>query len=88
MGEPAVTAAIASGKVPSSISADYLMQNRNYPAKVAIVFVGLLTSTIVALRCGSRLFVVKRFGIDDALAIASWVCSSWIDSLGRYILTT
>jgi hypothetical protein len=80
MIEPAITAAIASGKVHPSISAAYLMQNRNYPAKVAIVIVGLLTFVVVALRCGSRLFLVRRFGIDDALAACSLVCFSQSNS--------
>lgn len=73
--EPAITAAIASGKVPASISADYLMQNRDHPAILAIDLVGLFTAIVVVLRFGSRLFHVKRFGIDDALAAISLVCS-------------
>lgn len=84
MVEPAIATAIAAGHVPSSITADYLMQNRNHPAIVAIIVIGLLTFVVVVLRCGSRLFFVRKFGIDDGLAAASLVCS-WIDSPGASI---
>jgi hypothetical protein len=74
MIEPAIAEAISSGAVPASISASYLMENRNHPAEVAIVVVTVITFFVVSLRCCSRVFLVKGFGLDDALAVLSLVC--------------
>ena len=72
--DPAITAAIQSGKVPHSISAEYLAESRDRPARVAIIFVGALTIIIVLLRFISR-WSVSRLGVDDALAGFSLVRS-------------
>lgn len=71
--EPAITAAIASGNVPSTITADYLMETRDHPAIIALTFVGALTFVVVLLRCISRFFLVRSFGLDDGLAASSMV---------------
>lgn len=71
--EPAITAAIASGNVPSEITAEYLMENRDHPAIVAILVIVVLTFIVVMARCFSRYFLVKRFGLDDGLAFLSVV---------------
>lgn len=69
--EPAITAAIASGNVPSEITAEYLMENRDHPAIVAILVIVVLTFIVVMARCFSRYFLVKSFGLDDGLAFLS-----------------
>ena len=68
-----VNAAIATGRVPEGVSANYLKQSRDGSAIGAITFVCVLTVVVVVSRCASRLFIVKFFGIDDALALAGLV---------------
>jgi hypothetical protein len=72
---PIIAAAIASGRVPPDITAEYLMETRDLPAKGAVVCVGLLTISVVLLRFISR-WSVKRLGIDDVLAGVSLVLNS------------
>lgn len=71
--EPAILAAIDAGNVPSSITVEYLMQNRDPPAIIALIFIGVLAFIVVVARCFSRLFLVKSFGFDDGLAFFSVV---------------
>lgn len=71
--DPDVAAAIQSGAVPPNVSTELLMQKRDQPTKVALLFVGILTFVIVILRFISRA-TVKRLGIDDAFAGFSVVC--------------
>ncbi|KIN03383.1 hypothetical protein OIDMADRAFT_39725 [Oidiodendron maius Zn] len=70
--DPAVAAAIQSGDLPASVTADYLMESRDRPAKIAILSVGVLTAIIVSLRIFSR-WSVRRLYIDDAFAVCSLV---------------
>ena len=63
-----IDSAQAAGRIPSGISLDYLAQSRDQSAKIAILFVGCLTIVIVVARCYARIFLVKSFGLDDALA--------------------
>lgn len=69
MIDPDIVAAIDAGRVPENISAEYLNESTDRPTIVAIIFVTVFTSTIVVLRSFSRLFLVRRFGFDDALAV-------------------
>jgi hypothetical protein len=78
----AIHAAIASGRVPPSITADYLFQSRDTGAKVALLLVGALTTIIVVLRCISR-WTARRLGIDDAFACLSSVSTARNPSLLR-----
>jgi hypothetical protein len=82
MVEPSVLVAIDSGKVPPSITLDYLLRSRNEPAKVAIYVAGSFTAIIVVLRCFTRWWV-QRFWIDDTLAVISLVCSNHFPSESR-----
>ena len=75
MIDPDIVAAIDAGRVPDYISAEYLNESTDRPTIVAIIFVTAFTSTIVALRSLSRLFLVRRFGFDDALAVFGLVRS-------------
>lgn len=68
-----VLAAIQAGDVPASVSPELLMQKRDQPARIALLFVSILTFVIVVLRFISR-WTVKRLGIDDAFAGFSVVC--------------
>ena len=63
-----VASAIAAGRVPEGVAADYLYQSRDNSAIAGILFVCCLTTVVVALRCFSRGYVVKHFGSDDAVA--------------------
>jgi hypothetical protein len=75
--EPAITAAIESGDVPPNITTEYLMETRDHPAIIALIFVGVLTFIVVSARCISRHFLVKSFGLDDGLAFFSVVRASF-----------
>lgn len=77
MIDPKVAQAIAAGKVPAGVSAEFLSESKDRPAIIAIILVTVITSVIVLLRLISRLLVVKRFGIDDGLALCSWVRSCY-----------
>ena len=70
----AIAEAIQSGKVPPSISSQYLAESRDRPARIAIIVVGALAIVIVSLRFISR-WSVSRLGVDDALAGFSLVGS-------------
>ncbi|KAL5614887.1 hypothetical protein BROUX41_004966 [Berkeleyomyces rouxiae] len=68
MSSKAISEAIAAGRVPENV------EERLYPSTdnqtiAAIVFVGSLSTLVVAVRLFSRLFIVKHFGIDDGLAL-------------------
>lgn len=73
MVEAAIARAMASGAVPAQITADYLMESRDRPAIVALIFLTVLTVIVVGTRCVSRLFILKIFGLDDYLALLSLV---------------
>lgn len=78
MASPPNSAAIAAALakpdyVPAGITQAFLEQNRDQPAVVAILFIGVFVTLIVALRCHARVFIVKSFGLDDWLALLSMV---------------
>jgi fucose permease len=73
MSDPKVARAIADGKVPKGITADYLNETKDTPAIAGIIFVTCLTSIIVLGRLASRALLIRRFGFDDALTLLSWV---------------
>ncbi|KAF4449596.1 hypothetical protein F53441_7163 [Fusarium austroafricanum] len=74
MTDPKVAQAIADGKVPKGITAAYLNETKDPPAIVGIILVTALTSIIVLGRCASRSLLIRRFGLDDSLALVSWIC--------------
>ncbi|RFU81053.1 hypothetical protein TARUN_1146 [Trichoderma arundinaceum] len=71
MVDSRIEQAIANGTVPSDITAEYLSETRDRPSIIGIVFVTALTFIIVCTRLISRSCVVRRVGIDDALAALS-----------------
>ncbi|KAM0444041.1 hypothetical protein ACHAQK_002793 [Fusarium lateritium] len=74
MSDPKVAQAIADGRVPKEITADYLNETKDAPAIAGIIFVTCLTSIVVLGRLASRALLIRRFGFDDALTLLSWVC--------------
>lgn len=70
-----VDQAIADGRVPSEVSRATLLESKDRPAIVGILIVTILTFLVVVGRVLSRAFIVRRFGYDDGLAVASLVCS-------------
>lgn len=76
MVDSRILQAIADGKVPSDITAEYLSESRDRPSIIGIVFVTALTFLFVVTRLISRSFIVRRIGIDDVLAAVSLVSTS------------
>lgn len=73
MVDPRIQQAIANGTVPDGITAEYLAESRDGPSIIGIVFVTALTFVVVCTRLISRSCIVRRVGIDDALATLSLV---------------
>lgn len=71
-----VDKAIADGRVPDDISADYLKESRDDAAIAGIIFVLVLTFLVVAARLFSRAVLSRRFGFDDVLTVVSLVRTS------------
>lgn len=71
MNDPRVDEAIASGRVPPEITPAFLNESQDAPAVVGIVLVTVLTVLVVGCRLFSRAFLVKRFGLDDTIALLS-----------------
>jgi fucose permease len=86
MSDPKVAQAIADGKVPKGITADYLNETKDTPAIAGIIFVTCLTSIIVLGRLASRALLIRRFGFDDALTLLSWVSFSSLSFVALHLL--
>ncbi|OKL55375.1 hypothetical protein UA08_09380 [Talaromyces atroroseus] len=65
--------AIAVGNVPPGVPVSLLLDSRDGPTKIGIYFVFTLTFVFLLLRCYSRIFVVRKFGLDDWLARGVYV---------------
>lgn len=70
-----ILAADAAGKIPSDVSLKYLAQSRDHSAIVGILFLVCLTGILLIIRLYARIFIVKKIGMDDALAILTMVCA-------------
>lgn len=68
-----IGAAAADGRIPSGISLEYLAESRDQSSKIAILFVAALTFVLVVMRGFVRLFLIRSFGLDDALALLTLV---------------
>lgn len=73
MSSADVEAAIIDGRVPSDVSATYLNQTRDPETIVAISIIFALATVVLGCRCWARVTILKRFGLDDALAVLAWV---------------
>jgi hypothetical protein len=68
--------------VPKGITAAFLLENRDRPAIVATLFTAALATLVVALRCYARIVIVRKFGLDDRLALLTLVSQTFsMDSL-------
>ena len=68
-----ILAASAAGRIPSNVSLEYLAQSRDRSAIVGIIFMICLTGLLMILRLYARAYIVKKIGLDDALAILTFV---------------
>ncbi|RCI16872.1 hypothetical protein L249_2045 [Ophiocordyceps polyrhachis-furcata BCC 54312] len=73
MTDPRIEEAIATGKVPQHITAEYLGRSKDSEGVGWIVFITLLVNVVVISRLSSRAWVVKRLGLDDGLALISLI---------------
>lgn len=73
MVDSRIQQAIADGKVPPGITAEFLSESRDRASIIGIVFVTALTFIVVVTRLISRSLIVRRIGIDDVLAAVSLV---------------
>lgn len=78
--------AYSIGHIPPDVTLATLLDSRDYPTKVGIYFVFVLAFVFLMFRCYSRIFVVRKFGLDDWLACLTFVsrvisfrfsCFSW-----------
>jgi hypothetical protein len=65
--------AYSEGHIPPGITLATLLQSRDGPTKIGIYAVFILAFIFLLFRCYSRIFVVKRFGLDDWLACITFV---------------
>ncbi|KAJ5807364.1 hypothetical protein N7447_010820 [Penicillium robsamsonii] len=68
-----ILAAHAAGRIPSNVTLDYLAESRDSPAIVGIIFMICFTGLLMIVRLYARAFIVKKIGLDDALAIITLV---------------
>jgi hypothetical protein len=80
-----ILAADAAGRIPSGVSLEYLAESRDKSAIVGIVFMICFTGLLMIVRLYARAFIVKKIGLDDALAIVTLVCSSTIRRSAAHI---
>lgn len=70
-----ILAADAAGRIPSGVSLEYLAQSRDSSAIVGIIFMICFTGLLMIVRLYARAFIVKKIGLDDALAVLTLVRS-------------
>ncbi|KAJ5312790.1 hypothetical protein N7508_003620 [Penicillium antarcticum] len=68
-----ILVASAAGRIPSNVSLEYLAQSRDHSAIVGIIFMICFTGILMILRLYARAFIVKKIGLDDALAILTFI---------------
>lgn len=73
-----ILAADAAGRIPNGVSLEYLAESRDSSAIVGIIFMICFTGLLMILRLYARAFIVKKIGLDDALAVLTLVRSSII----------
>lgn len=70
---PDILAAQAAGRIPDGESLEYLAESKDGPAKAAIVFLGCLAFVTILGRFYSRIWLIKKLGLDDYLAFFTMV---------------
>lgn len=73
MVDAAVQAAVSANRVPYDMSIEYLSQSHDQWLFVTIGIATFLTLTLFILRMTSKIWIVKHFGVDDALAAVCMV---------------
>lgn len=64
----------ATGRIPDGITLSYLAESRDRPAIVGIIFMVCFAGLLMLVRLYARLVLVKKLGLDDALAVLTMVC--------------
>ncbi|KAE8551382.1 hypothetical protein EYB25_005267 [Talaromyces marneffei] len=65
--------AYSVGHIPPDITLATLLQSRDASSKTGIYVVFALSFIFLIFRCYSRIFVVRRFGLDDWLACLTFI---------------
>ena len=73
MSDSRVKNAIAEGRVPSDVNVALLYESRDSESIGAIIALVAITFFVVSCRLLSRGLIIRRFGIDDVLALVSMV---------------
>lgn len=68
-----ILAAQAAGRIPDGVSLEYLAQSGDGGNKVGVLILGCLALAVVMSRCYARIWLIKKMGRDDALAILTMV---------------
>lgn len=63
--------------IPNGITPEYLAESRDRATMIAIIFIGGFAVILAILRIYARTVIVKAFGVDDGLALLSWLCASF-----------
>lgn len=71
-----ILVANATGRIPDGITLSYLAESRDRPAIVGIIFTVCFAGLVMLVRLYARLVLVKKLGLDDALALLTMVCVS------------
>ncbi|OQD60665.1 hypothetical protein PENPOL_c021G03932 [Penicillium polonicum] len=66
-----ILAADAAGRIPNGVTLEYLAQSRDSSAIVGIIFMICFTGLLMIIRLYARAFIVKKLGLDDALAVVT-----------------
>lgn len=69
-----ILVANAAGRIPDGITFSYLAESRDRPAIVGIIFMVCFAGLLMLVRLYARLVLVKKLGLDDALAVLTMVC--------------
>jgi hypothetical protein len=70
-----ILAAQAAGNIPDGVSLEYLAQSGDGGSKIAVLVLGCLALVVVMSRCYARIWLIKKMGLDDVLAILTMVLS-------------
>ncbi|EED15647.1 hypothetical protein TSTA_050850 [Talaromyces stipitatus ATCC 10500] len=61
------------GNIPPEITLATLLDSRDGPNKIGIYVVFVLAFLFLFIRCYSRIFIVRKFGLDDWLACLTFI---------------
>ena len=68
-----ILVANAAGRIPSGVTLEYLAESRDSSAIVGIIFMICFTGLLMIIRLYARACIVKKMGLDDALAVMTLV---------------